>query len=266
MKIAAEGMPVFVYRFISAFGASIFMLIVTKATGHSLALPRRLWRPILLVAFFNGFTFLFLSALGLLILPSGHAAVMAYTMPLWAFLISIPVLHERPQAMQWIGLALGMAAIAVLLIDSLHGEDNAVTGIFVMGGAAVCWATGTIIVKKVDWQQPMSLIVTWQFLLGSLPFGLLMLKDLPGLEWPPTDVVLAVVYTVVLALGFGFWAWFKIVEMVPASVASLSVLAIPAIGVFSGSFILGETIGATEIIALTLLLSALATVILPKPK
>ena len=79
-------------------------------------------------------------------------------------------------------------------------------------------------------------------------------------------MVLAVVYTVVLALGFGFWAWFKIVEMVPASVASLSVLAIPAIGVASGGFILGEVIGMTEIIALALLLGALATVVLPKPQ
>jgi drug/metabolite transporter (DMT)-like permease len=53
--------------------------------------------------------------------------------------------------------------------------------------------------------------------------------------------------------------------MVPASVASLSVLAIPAIGVVSGALILDETIGVTELTALALLLGALATVVLPKP-
>ena len=266
MKIAVDGMPILVYRFISAFGCGIFMMIVTRWSGHSLALPRRLWVPVLANATINVFLFLFLSAIALGMMPSGHAAVMAYTMPVWAFLISIPVLGERPRAAQWLGLVLGMGAIAVLLQRGWSEVGEAPLGVFVMGGAAMCWATGTIIMKKVTWQKPMSLIVGWQFVLGSLPFAILMQDDLPTLVWPGWDVALAVTYTLVLALAFGFWAWFRIVEMVPASVASLSVLAIPALGVISGAVILNEEIGTTEIAALALLLGALATIVLPERK
>ena len=264
MKIAVDGMPIFVYRFISAFGCSLFMLSLTAISGRSLSLPRRLWGPILAMAAINVTGFLFLSAVALQIMPSGHASVMAYTMPVWAFLIGIPVLGERPRPVQWLGLLLGLGAIAVLMLRGWTQLGEAPLGVVVMGGGAMCWATGTIIMKNVKWQKPMSLIVGWQFLLGSLPFAWLMMDDLPTLVWPGTEVALAVFYTLALALAFGFWAWFRIVEMVPASVASLSVLAIPAIGVVSGHLILGEAIGLTELAALGLLLGALATIVLPQ--
>jgi drug/metabolite transporter (DMT)-like permease len=266
MKIAVEGMPIFVYRFISAFGCGLFMMTLTGLGGHSLALPRRLWGPLLAMAAINVSGFLYLSAVALQIMPSGHASVMAYTMPVWAFLISIPVLGERPRPVQWFGLLLGLGAIVVLLLKGWNSVGEAPWGIPIMGLGAVCWAVGTIIMKKVDWQKPMSLIVGWQFVVGSLPFAILMQDDLATLEWPGTEVALAVAYTLALALAFGFWAWFKIVEMVPASVASLSVLAIPAIGVVSGGFILNEAIGLFELGALALLLGALATIVLPKPQ
>ena len=264
MKIAVEGMPIFVYRFISAFGCGLFMLGLTVSRGRSIALPRRLWKPVLAIAAINVTAFLYLSAVALQIMPSGHASIMAYTMPVWAFVIGIPVLGERPRPVQWLGLGLGLGAIAVLLQHGLAEIGEFPVGVVIMGGAAVCWGIGTIIMKKVDWQQPMSLIVGWQFLLGSLPFALLATGDLPTLAMPETPVILAVTYTVVMALAFGFWAWYRIVEMVPASVASLSVLAIPALGVVSGSLMLGEPIGTTELAALGLLVGALATVVLPQ--
>ncbi|MBT4085563.1 MAG: EamA family transporter [Alphaproteobacteria bacterium] len=265
MKIAVEGMPIFVYRFISAFGCGVFLLTLTRMTGRSLALPRRLWLPILAMAIINVTLFLYFSAVALQIMPSGHASVMAYTMPLWVFLIGIPVLGDRPRPAQWLGLALGLGAIAVLMLKGWSTLGEAPMGIILMGAGAICWATGTVIMKKMDWQKPMSFVVGWQFLIGSVPFIPLMWNDLATLVWPGTKVALAVSYTLVLALAFGFWAWFRIIEMVPASVASLSVLAIPAIGVVSGALILDETIGVTELTALALLLGALATVVLPKP-
>lgn len=59
---------------------------------------------------------------------------------------------------------------------------------------------------------------------------------------------------------FCYWAWNRIVLMVPVAVSSLSSLATPLIGVGSGMLLLGEPLGAQEILAATLILGAVATV------
>jgi drug/metabolite transporter (DMT)-like permease len=43
----------------------------------------------------------------------------------------------------------------------------------------------------------------------------------------------------------------------PAHVAAMGVLAVPVVGVVSSAWILGETIGLSELLALTLVVSSL---------
>jgi drug/metabolite transporter (DMT)-like permease len=60
-----------------------------------------------------------------------------------------------------------------------------------------------------------------------------------------------------------WFAWFKIVRLVPVSVSSVSVLMVPVVGVISGSLVLGEVIGWREVAALGLVCCALALVLIP---
>ena len=55
------------------------------------------------------------------------------------------------------------------------------------------------------------------------------------------------------------WAYVRLVQVFPASLAAIGTLAIPVIGVFSSAFVLGESVGTQEITALILVLMALAT-------
>lgn len=61
---------------------------------------------------------------------------------------------------------------------------------------------------------------------------------------------------------FCHWAWFSVVDLFPASVASIGTLAIPVIGVFNSALILDEPVGIQEFTALSLVVSALAIVLL----
>ena len=60
---------------------------------------------------------------------------------------------------------------------------------------------------------------------------------------------------------FGQWAYYKMVKMLPASVAAISTLAIPAVGVVSSAIMLSEPISPREILALALISMALAVVL-----
>jgi drug/metabolite transporter (DMT)-like permease len=57
------------------------------------------------------------------------------------------------------------------------------------------------------------------------------------------------------------WAYFTLVRIFPASIAAISTLAIPVVGVFSSTLILNESIGVSEIAALLLVVAALSIVV-----
>ena len=62
----------------------------------------------MLVALFNITAWHLFSAYALLYTGSGRAAIIGYTMPIWASALSVWVLHERIGARQILALALGM--------------------------------------------------------------------------------------------------------------------------------------------------------------
>jgi drug/metabolite transporter (DMT)-like permease len=77
-----------------------------------------------------------------------------------------------------------------------------------------------------------------------------------------TKAVLGLVYSSVIAASIGQWVWFQILRLMPASVASISTLAIPVVGVFTGGLLLGEPVGWRELSALALVLGALSIVLI----
>ena len=137
-------------------------------------------------------------------------------------------------------------------------------GLVVMTVGAMFWAASSIVVKRVRWRVSATVVVGWQALIGGLPVivaGAAQLPDLRGATW---ETVLATIYVIVVGIAFAHWLYFKILQLVPVWVASLSTLAIPAVGVVSGAVALDEPLGPIEVLALLLLVGGVSTV-LPRP-
>jgi EamA-like transporter family len=66
--------------------------------GQSLRVPRALWGRLVLAAFLNVGCWMVLMGFALLFLPASEAALIAYTMPIWASILAWPILGERPSA------------------------------------------------------------------------------------------------------------------------------------------------------------------------
>jgi drug/metabolite transporter (DMT)-like permease len=241
-------------------------LLTIAAFGREPAWPRRAaWRPILLLALVNVTAWQMLSALALQRIGGGHGAIVAYTMPLWATLLSALWLKERISGRKLVALALGMAGMLALFGKDMGSLGETPLGTLYMLGAAFCWAVATVGTKAFDWRIGVVALSGWQLVLGGVPILLAWLwwepsPDLSQLTWRG---VLAAGYASTVALIFCFTAFTKIVTVLPASVAAVTTLAIPVVGVLSSAWLLGEPVGAGEIAALMLVLVALALALLP---
>jgi len=266
MKLAIADIPPLTFRTLCLGVGSGVLFAFLRASGQPLAIPRDQWRRLALLAFFNITCWNILVVFGLAQLPSGRAAILAYTMPAWAIPLSVLLLGERLTVRKLLGLALGMAGMVLLVWDEFHRIQGTPLGALLVLGAAFCWAIGTILQKKYPVRAPLAAYTDWLMLLGGVPIyvGALLLEDFRRLGGISLASALGATYNVLLAFAWAHWAWIKLATSVSVTVFSLSMLVIPVVGVFSGMLFLGEQPGWQEYTALAFVLGSLATVIVPR--
>ena len=264
IKLALSELPVLSFRSVCLLGGAAGLFAIAAYKRLPLRVPRGQWRRLLPITLFNITVWNLCITYGIRFMPSGRAAILAYTMPLWSVLLSSWLLGERISARRVVGVGLGMLAMVLLFSSELRTVQAAPVGTLLILGGAFSWALGTVLMKRYPVSLPVTVLTAWQLLLGGIPIyaGALAFDPdrlHPLTLWP----ALAFAYNVLIAFVFCYWAWFKIVASVPVGVSSLSVLMIPVVGVFSGMLVLSETPHWQDYVALALVLAALATVMLP---
>ena len=264
VKLAVDELPVLTFSTLRLVIGGFGMLIVCRLGGLSLRVPRRELGPLLVLAFFNVTMWHVCAAFGVSYLASGRAAILAFTMPLWAALLAVPVLGERLGWNILFGLVIGLAAVGVLVAPDWRAIAASPLGILLMLVAAFSWAAGTVYYKRVRWTMPTAVLTGWQILLGGIPVALAALWFDGGFEPGRVSLVgwLSTLFAASLPTLFCQWAWFKIVDIFPAGVAAISTLAVPVIGVASGALALGEPLGPEVLGSLALVLVSLCLVLL----
>ena len=266
IKVALSGVSPLTFRTLCLAVGSAVLFSAVRAGGQSLTVPKGQWPRLALLAFFNVTCWNALVVFGMTMIPSGRAAILAYTMPAWAIPLSVWLLGERMNGRKLTGLALGMAGMALLIGEGAASLRAAPLGSLLVLSAALSWALGTVLQRRYPMAMPPAPYTAWMMLLGGIPIfaGALLLEDPGQLAsiglWP----ALGVLYNVLIAFAFAQWAWIRIATTVPVAVSSLSMLMIPVLGVFSGMVFLGERPSWAEYAALALVLGSLLTVVLPQ--
>jgi len=262
MKVVVGVIDPWTFRTCVLVLAAATLFALARALGQPLALPRHLRAAILVPALTVTGWHIF-SAYGLTFIGGGRAVIVAFTMPFWTMLLALWWLDERPTPRRLAALALGMAGLALLLVDAGVALTAAPVGVLLMLAAALSWATGTVAVKARDWYVSPLVLTAWQLALGALPIAAVWLwRGAPFDAAALTPAAwFAFAYTTFVAMVFCFYSYIRFVTILPATVAAIGVMAIPAVGLFGSAMLLGEPIGVVELAALALVVGgqALAT-------
>jgi len=268
MKLALTEVAPFTFRSMCLGVGSAVLFAVMKAGGHSLAVPKGQWPRLIGLALTAITAWNLLVAYGVSMIPSGRAAILAYTMPAWAIPLSVWVLGERLNGRRITGLLLGMAGLALLLGQGVQNLGAAPIGSLLVLCAAIMWALATVFQKRFPVSMPVGVYTAWIMLLGGVPIfiGALILDDFSRLADVSPKAWFGVTYNVFIAFAWAHWAWIKLATSLSVTVFSLAMLLTPMIGVLSGILFLGERPTPTEYAAFALVIGSLLTVALPGRK
>ncbi|HVM80225.1 MAG TPA: DMT family transporter [Stellaceae bacterium] len=264
IKIVLAEMPVLGFRAICCAAGGAGALLLARLGGERIRLPRAEILPLALLGILNVTLWQIFMAYGLRLLTAGHASIIAYTMPAFATLFGWIFLSERITWARYVGLALSMAGLAVLVAPEFEQFAAAPAGVLFMVGAAATWAGGTVGQKYFRWSISVMQNTGWQFAFGGIPIVIaaVVSDSDPHLGALSTKAWICFIYVLICPILFCQWAWLKVVDMLPGSVSAMGTLAVPVVGMLSGAALLGETLGPAEVVALGLVVLGLALVVL----
>jgi drug/metabolite transporter (DMT)-like permease len=218
----------------------------------SLKVRRSIWPRILVAGLLNVTGWMVLMGLALLWLPASEAALIAYTMPVWASIIAWPVLGERPTVLRTIALVMAFAGLAAIMGgNGIAASEEKLPGIVMALAGAIGFALGTVLLKKYPIHLPPVTAAAWQIGVGCFPVAAagLLIETTHLAQVTPAGWAL-LVYSTVVQFCIAYVSWFAALSRLPASVAAIGTMAVPVIGVVASAVALGEPLGAGQIAAL----------------
>ncbi len=261
--LAVREVSVWTFRAVGLVISGSALLLVAKLRGQSLVIERRHWPVVCTATFFYLVVWNIATAYAAVLLPSGQAAVLGFTMPLWSALISWLVLGERLSLRLGVALVLCVASVSFLMVPSFASYANAPWGMLLGLGAGLGWAIGTLILKRSQVDVPASVLTGWQLLITAVPTvsGALVLGDW---QWfmPSTQTILVILYIALVPMCIGNLCWFSIVGMLPANVAGLSSIMVPVVAMISGALLHGEPLGLLQWLAIVCCVGSLSLALL----
>jgi drug/metabolite transporter (DMT)-like permease len=255
-KQALTYSPPFAFAAERCVGGALALLLIVRLMGK----PLRLITPgaTLMIGLAQITGFMLFQTWALVEGGPGKTAVLIFTMPIWTLLIAWPVLGERIRGTQWLA-ALSTLTGLVLIIEPWNMHTSLFSK-FLGVMAALSWAIGTVLVKRLRSRQPVDLLslTTWQMILGAVPLVLLAVV----IPERPTDWSMAYIgilaFMSVVSTALCWWLWIIILDRVPAWEASLSILGTPVVAIISSRLMLGEEFKLSEVAGMLLIGSGLA--------
>jgi len=238
-------------------GAALLALLALLS-GQSLRVDPKLWPRLVLAGVLNVSAWMVLMGLALVWLPASEAALIAYTMPVWAALLAWPFLGERPTVLRSLALVMAFAGLAAIMGgNGVTASMEKLPGIVMALAGAIAFAVGTVLSKKLPMTLPPVTAAAWQIGIGCLPVAVIGL----AIETTHLDRITPLgwwllVYSTVGQFCIAYVSWFAALSRLPASVAAIGTMAVPVIGVVASALALHEPLGAGEIVALIFTLAA----------
>jgi len=251
-------------------GLGVILLVGLALLRRTPLLPQRAaWPAVLIGGVLTVAVFNMCTAFAQLTTSTSRAAVLTFTMPLMSAALAWAVLGERPDRKSALALALGGAGVAVLAVPVLRGlaapvQAGSAWGLLFPLGAALAWALGTVATKR--WPPPGDRIVitAWQLGIGAACATVAALatgERLPAV-WPPR-VLVALAWHVLIATAVAYVLWYRLLASASATVASLTTLAVPVVGVLGAMALVGDRPSGADWLGFVLVLGGAALVVLP---
>jgi drug/metabolite transporter (DMT)-like permease len=267
IRVAVETIPPFTQSAVRFLIAGAILYAITIRSGDAASdRPGRLeWRDAmivggLLLAGGNG-----LVAVGEQTIPSGIAALIIATLPIWMAILGRAFFGVILTRTIVAGTAIGFVGVAVLVGPVSGGTSFDPLGVLVVLLAPVFWATGSLYSRTAHAPRRPLVATAMQMLGGSAV--LFVIAVVTGdvfrvrlAEITPVSLA-ALGYLILVGSLVGYTAYIWLLRVAPISLVATYAYVNPVVAVFLGWLILAEPLEPRTIVAGAIIVAAVAVIV-----
>lgn len=199
--------------------------------------------------------------------PSGLAALIVASVPIWMTLLDAIQSRERPHGAVVAGLLLGIVGLGFLVVPGRFAGGAQVDplGAAALLIAALCWAIGSLYSRKASLPSSTFLATAMEMVAGGLI--LLTVSALLG-EWGRFSIeavsarsLAALAYLIVAGSLLGFTAYVYLLSATTPARVSTYAYVNPVVAVLLGWALAGEALSARILLAAAVIVGAVAIII-----
>ena len=196
--------------------------------------------------------------------PSGLTALIIASVPLW-IVIFRRVAGDRIDASTFVGVAVGFAGVAFLVVPRGASGQVDAGGLLMLLVATISWALGTFLSPRLRLPRDGLLSTGIQQLAGGIVLVVLgvAMGELAHLEpatWSSSSL-LAMAYLVVFGSLVAFTAYGWLLQHAPVSLVSTYAYVNPVVAVLLGALVLAEPITPSIVMGAVIIVAAVAFIV-----
>ncbi|WP_235945877.1 DMT family transporter [Saccharibacillus alkalitolerans] len=258
-KMALPHTPPLLFSGMRTLFGGLMLLPIAMRRPHTLRWKQNGW-VYLLLGLLNVGAYYGLQTIGIGYLPAGLFSTLIFLQPILLGIFSWLWLGETLNRFKIIGLTLGFAGVAVISLGSLQGHLSPL-GIVLALLSSLCWALGTIYMKKQGPRLDSTWAVTVQLLIGGaalLLFGS-GTESWSAIDWNAEFVAILLFISVFVIAG-GWWIYFLLIEAGEVSTVGAYTFLIPVLSNVFSIALIGEKATATLLIGLLMIAGSIVLV------
>ncbi len=268
IKLALPDIPPLTQATIRSIGGLLIILLVAQVRRIPLFERDGTLKAGLLAGLFFGFEFIMIYR-GLLYTTASRAVVFLYVAPFVVALGSRRFLGERLNSLQWSGLALSFAGVALAIgVPQPSVDATVILGDLMAVAAGILWAVTTLIIKGSRLVQASAEKALAYQVAASVPI-LALGAALSGetiTQMPGAVALASLAYQTLWVVGVTFLIWFFLIKSYSASKLSSFTFMTPLFGVIGGHLIMGDPLSLAFAGAALLVMAGLYLVNRPGDK
>jgi len=171
-------------------------------------------------------------------IPAGVGALVLFAFVQLTMLASAVRSGTGPRGVQWLGVAMALAGVAVLTLPGATAPD--LVGVVLMAGSGVAWGVYSLLGRRVG--APLARTTASFVRAVPLALGASLLTVWTSAEgplWTSRTVGLSIA-SGGLASGLGYAIWYTALPRLDATRAAVVQLAVPLLAATGGIVLLGE--------------------------
>lgn len=214
MKAVFREFPPLAFNAVRMTVAALVLGVIWLSRERSKKMPLRDWLQLWGVGLLGNALYQILFAIGLDLTTSAISSLLIGTIPVWTALLAVALGWEKISPKTWLGVLIAFTGVILVTLGSPSVGSNPIAKDPIVGnvltlGAAICWASYTVLSKRLLERYSALRVSAVGLLLGVPGLWPFAITDLVSVDWHslPPFVYGSILYTSCLSIALAYLIW-----------------------------------------------------------